>query len=92
MAEILCDSRDGSYGLAVRGARAFGGIAIQADAPLARVVGFAPVSLTVGDVVTMTSCRFFAWPKMTTRALLFRRAGVEALQIRAGLCVLRVDG
>ena len=68
------------------------GFAIQADAPLARVVGFAPVSLTVGDVVTMTSCRFFAWPKMTTRALLFRRAGVEALQIRAGLCVLRVDG
>jgi hypothetical protein len=65
--------------------------AIQADAPLARVVGFAPVSLTEGDVVTMTNCRFFAWPKMTTRALLFRCAGVEALQIRAGLCVLRVD-
>jgi hypothetical protein len=26
------------------------GFAIQADAPLTRVVGFAPLSLTVGDV------------------------------------------
>jgi hypothetical protein len=30
------------------------GFAIQADAPLARVVGFAPLSLTVGYVVTVT--------------------------------------
>jgi hypothetical protein len=51
MAGILCDSQDGSYELAVRGAHTpLAGFAIQADAPLARVAGFAPLSLTV-DVV-----------------------------------------
>jgi hypothetical protein len=41
--------------------------------------------------VTMTNCRFFALLRMTTRALLFRCAGVQALEIGAGLRVLRVD-
>ena len=86
MAEILCDSRDGSYGLAVRG-----GFAIQADAPLARVAGFAPLSLTVDVVGERGEVQVLRFVRMTTRALLLRCAGVEALQIRAGLRVLRVD-
>ena len=67
------------------------GFAIQADAPLARVAGFAPLSLTVDVVGERGEVQVLRFVRMTTRALLLRCAGVEALQICAGLCVLWVD-
>ena len=67
------------------------GFAIQADAPLARVAGFAPLSLTVDVVGERGEVQVLRFVRMTTRALLLRGAGVETLQIGPSLGVLRLD-
>jgi hypothetical protein len=54
-------------------------------------LGFASSGRSRWDMwVTVMNCRFFASLRMTTRALLFRGAGIEALEIRARLGVLRI--
>ena len=62
-----------------------------AHAPLARVVGFAPLSLAVGYVGDHDELQVLRFAQDDSHNLLFRCTGVETLEIGAGLGVLRVD-